>query len=333
MPRFNQQITESQQDLLDGITASATEINLTDGLTGTTALLNEATTFFNATDITGDEAETLTAGASSNADTLHTHLLLPFFEVPFNWGSSTGQGISQQIAFAPDYSDFYWSRGGSSMAIVIYRFTRDTTTGMYYYSGTIGNTAANYSTSVPCIFVTTDYVYAVGRNSATTDMKVSRFSRALAGETTFTISGTANTNAGGMACGNDSSFYVFSDGTGTTVAAYTLSGTTATRGADFTIATPQHQYVRGAYFDGTDIIIYDEANGAILRYNTSGTQQATQTRLMWPVNLTAQDERGFPIGLGPYITGAVYVVAVYTISDTTTNLNGLFFRGYAFDKP
>ena len=73
MPRFNQQITESQQDLLDGITASSTEINLTDGLTGTTALLNEATTFFNATDITGDEAETLTAGASSNASLIHYH--------------------------------------------------------------------------------------------------------------------------------------------------------------------------------------------------------------------------------------------------------------------
>ena len=40
---------------------------------GTFALLNEAQTFFNNTDITGSEAETLTDG--SNADSLHVHTL------------------------------------------------------------------------------------------------------------------------------------------------------------------------------------------------------------------------------------------------------------------
>ncbi len=43
--------------------------------TGTMALLNEAATFFTATDMTGAEAETLSSGETSNADTLHTHKL------------------------------------------------------------------------------------------------------------------------------------------------------------------------------------------------------------------------------------------------------------------
>lgn len=70
-PRFNQNITESQQDLIDGITASSTEINITDGLIATTAQLNEAGTFFGATDITGAEAEQLTDGSSATGKHYH----------------------------------------------------------------------------------------------------------------------------------------------------------------------------------------------------------------------------------------------------------------------
>ena len=48
--------TAAELNIMDGVTATATEINLIDGYTGTTANLN-----------------TITAGAASNADTLHTH--------------------------------------------------------------------------------------------------------------------------------------------------------------------------------------------------------------------------------------------------------------------
>jgi hypothetical protein len=65
--------TYLQKALLAAITASASELNILDGFTGTTALLNEAATFFGATDISGAEAETLTSGAASNAESLHTH--------------------------------------------------------------------------------------------------------------------------------------------------------------------------------------------------------------------------------------------------------------------
>jgi len=59
-PRFNQNITEAQQDLLDGITASAAELNALDGYNGDVDDLNEMEAFFGATDITGAEAESLT---------------------------------------------------------------------------------------------------------------------------------------------------------------------------------------------------------------------------------------------------------------------------------
>jgi len=60
-----------QKTLLNSITASAVELNILDGFTGTTSNLNEASTFFGATDISGAEAETLSNGSS--ADALHTH--------------------------------------------------------------------------------------------------------------------------------------------------------------------------------------------------------------------------------------------------------------------
>lgn len=73
MPRFNRTLTEAQFDLIAAITASATEINLIDGYTGTTADLNEMSAIVQATNITGSELETLSASTTSNADSLHTH--------------------------------------------------------------------------------------------------------------------------------------------------------------------------------------------------------------------------------------------------------------------
>lgn len=73
-PRFNRTAPESFYDLLVAITASASELNVLDGATGVTAaLLTEMATFFASTDITPAEAETLTAGTTSDASTLHNH--------------------------------------------------------------------------------------------------------------------------------------------------------------------------------------------------------------------------------------------------------------------
>lgn len=82
-PRFNQQITEAQQDMLDtltaaavdklvAITSSAAELNTLDGYTGDVNDLNEMETFFGATDITGAEAEALTDGSVVD-ETRHSH--------------------------------------------------------------------------------------------------------------------------------------------------------------------------------------------------------------------------------------------------------------------
>jgi len=71
-PYFFHTVKEASKDLLESITASASEINQLDGATITASQLTEAGTFFANTDMTGAEAETLTDG--SDADSLHVHL-------------------------------------------------------------------------------------------------------------------------------------------------------------------------------------------------------------------------------------------------------------------
>jgi len=69
---YNSQLPSAgQKALLDGITSDAAEINTLDGYTGDVNDLNEMSTFFQATDISGAEAETLTDG--SDAAGLHGH--------------------------------------------------------------------------------------------------------------------------------------------------------------------------------------------------------------------------------------------------------------------
>lgn len=70
-PYFFHTIKEADKDLLEAITASAAELNKLDGWAGTQANLTEMSSFFDATDISGAEAETLTDG--SDADALHSH--------------------------------------------------------------------------------------------------------------------------------------------------------------------------------------------------------------------------------------------------------------------
>lgn len=76
----------SAVNLIEGITASAVEINNLDGYTGSTALLNESATFFGATDITGAEAEKLTDGSNINSDSLHEH-----------WGDGSSTSVTSDL--------------------------------------------------------------------------------------------------------------------------------------------------------------------------------------------------------------------------------------------
>ncbi len=68
--------------------------------TGTMALLNEATTFFNATDITGAEAETLTASITSNAASLHAHYIKATASDTLMVSADTERSTSSAAAYA-----------------------------------------------------------------------------------------------------------------------------------------------------------------------------------------------------------------------------------------
>jgi len=76
---------------------------------GTFALLNEAQTFFGASDISGAEAETLTDG--SNADSLHTHLLNAYPE--------TGIGITDDSIVFIDAGDSNANKKVSCQSFVL----------------------------------------------------------------------------------------------------------------------------------------------------------------------------------------------------------------------
>lgn len=90
VPRFDSFITPAVKALVEAITADAAEINKLDGYTGTTANLNEMAAIVDATDITGAELETLSAGVNSNADPEHTHpSLKPTFSSTSEWGLNT----------------------------------------------------------------------------------------------------------------------------------------------------------------------------------------------------------------------------------------------------
>lgn len=339
VPRFDSFITPAIKALVEAITADAAEINKLDGYTGTTANLNEMAAIVAATDITGAELETLSAGVNSNADTLHTHTVLPPFFPATDWmnGATIPTNPTFQVTSDPtgDYLYSAFLSGSSPNKLVdIKRYDRDAITGNYYYNGVFASLTETGSdigsgTTWAGVCAGTTYVYVAVENSANSNIAIYRFAKDLSGETTMTISGTASTNNGKLA-GNDTVLYVSEESTSTNVKPYTISGTTATRGTDFAIAT-QSQYRRGWWFDGTDLLFAD-ANDLlkVKRYNVSGTLQATSLAQIYTE--TSFFEAGTPVGIGFFKTGAIYLIASRKQTDGTT-IETFTIEGVGITKP
>lgn len=91
-----------QKTLLDGITASYAEINALDGYTGDVNDLNEMSDFFQNTDATGTEVESLTDG-SGIGSTLHYHLI-KFGKATRSMSTASGnQTIAHGLGVTPRY--------------------------------------------------------------------------------------------------------------------------------------------------------------------------------------------------------------------------------------
>lgn len=233
------------------------------------------------------------------------------------WASASSTTRPNQFCISPDGQYMYSAqvRGTSpNISITVYRFTRDARTGMYYYDGTsvtlnqsglneIGSNG-NDSNKTCGITCGATYVWVSTIANGNANIIFYRFSQALTGKQAMTISGTALT-AMGFLCGDDSNLYLATDySTNTTIAQYSISGTTATRGTDITVGD-QGQYRHGPYFDGTYIYYMDHNNrNEINKYNTSGTLQSTTSLQLFADSVT----EGWGAGMGIKQNGELYLI-------------------------
>jgi len=302
-----------------------------DELTGgnaslTVANLNEAATFFANTDITGAEAETLTDG--SDADTIHYHAHL---------GETTIHSISgfptadiHQITTDQNGDNLYIlvSVGNDpNFNIKIYRFSRDTATGVYYYTTdnvVLDGDVAGLEDGAgkgSGLCVGTTYVWLSVIDDAETDIKIYRYDLDLTNQTSITISGSALGAGVSKMAGDDNNLWLAAITASTTVATYSISGTTATRGSDITIGDGGNT-VSGFYYDGTDLN-YSIAT-AIKRYDTTGTLQGTSTQTIFDDHLGSAVEIGTVYGLGEnFILGSndfLYQFAIGALDGTNWDI-------------
>jgi len=301
----------------------------------TTAIATETTNFFSATDISGSEAETLTDG--SVADTLHSHST-PAFMMTANDGAGGAANGARQVSMAKDGRDFYVSTPDGASHINIEQFKKDTETGLFYFFNSAQMTFSNNVNSAG-LAVGDTYIYGADLKAGGADIEIQRMDRDLTGEITMTIAGTANTNIGARVAGDDTNIYYWTD-TSTNMDTYTVSGTTATRGASF--AMPMAENTIWAFdFDGTDLLtVKDDDFGAgtppgqeIERIDTAGVSQGTVERGFYnPDGSTTADEEGISVGFAYRNDTTIYLVGEFDVVDPAA-ITGSEFRLFAVTKP
>lgn len=268
-PRFNQNITEAQQDLLDGITASASEINITDGLTATTAQLNEAGTFFGATDITGAEAETLTSASTSNADSLHTHAsLISSFVFSPTFDSASSSSVIRSCGFSDATEDILAvgvSQSSTDVAYIVgIRMSEDAGSSPYINTITSSSLPAASTPSTTDVLLIGSDVWA----SESTGSEIRKNGSAV------TFSGTARYGCLGHNNTDGQLLVMYST---TKIAKFTgISGTTITNASDdVTLDTAVTQI--GFVFDDANnqYVCVDTTANVLRKFNSSGTTIST----------------------------------------------------------
>lgn len=285
----------------------------------TAAVLNEAATFFASTDITASEAETLTGGASSNADSLHTHQLAPGFQ-QINTGLAATLNCGQ-AAYDAATGNFYLAiKTTAGTSFDIYRFNIGTYSRTWQKTTDTVSSGSFDGAANGGLMVGATYVWLVGRATGGGDIRIVRFAKDLTGAQVMTISGTANTDLHVSVTGDDSTLYVKSATSSTRLAVYTISGTTATRGADISLTS-----------GGDDMCIYDGSKfysfakgspSSFRRYAfAGGAAEATITRhLAEADNLAINDGSGMSlIGFNSYNTNTFIVFLIHLEELGTTD--------------
>ena len=298
----------------------------------TVANFNEAMTFFDATDITGAEAETLSSG-TLDADALHIHASIPSYSENIENIYSATLGRFQ-FTVNPAQTFGYLAVRFSSDGFIIRRFTIDPLTKLFIRDGVTatvtGSPAFSDITSVG-IVATSSFVYAVGAGSS--NIVLIRLPTDLSTQTQFTISGTAYTTPDIIsACGDDSNLYLKTN-TATQLLVYALSGTTATRGTDITL-TSAVSGVTG--FDGTKFYNFESSGGIIRKYAIGGGSPESSTTRFFAsegnqlgVNSVEVTTNG-AVGIVP-IGRFLLCVGAAAVNETTNDR--IFIRFYKISKP
>lgn len=234
--------------------------------------LDEANTFFGATDITGAEAETLTAGANSDASSLHRHVYTGMQRLMLNSTLDANRLYTTAATKHNDDSVLVVVESGAAQLSRLTRFAKNAS-GIYVRTHQVSvasvPTKANWTRAYPVIVG--DYVYLCYCDNTSVGI-VRRFDLAdLANETGMTFSGSAFLYAGNQnpAFTDGTSLYVNRGNTNADKSfyRYTISGTTLTNAATVTYAAA------GADVDTTVGIACDGAH-VFFAYFSTGTTVA-----------------------------------------------------------
>ena len=242
-PRYNQQLTEDQQDALVGTSGTPSTSNryVTNDDTAAAATANKLARRNATGDVTVPTTPTSSTDAASKA-------YVDALGVPpsFQYIGDTNTNI---LGMASDSTgaNMYMARYNGTNQFTLVRFAQDTTTKQYYFAENapafvIGG--ASIGTTTNCgIAVVGSFVYVV------TGAYVTRFASTniAAGGTAMTISGTAPTGTSNQPMFTNGTDLIICNNASTTWYRYTISGTTITNAA--TLTGPAAR--TGAWSDGS----------------------------------------------------------------------------------
>lgn len=299
-PRFDQQLTEDQQDALAGSSGVPSATNK----------------FVTEEDVAEDTASKAVRRKSDSNITVPASPTASTDAVSKSYADSVGalkeqligngSGDIMGIGFSQDGTQMFTTYFNANNQFSIVRWAKDTTTGQYYQVGDsiatiVGSAIFTSGTTVQGIAVIGSYVYVsmtsyVYRFSAT---------NVAGGGTNLTISGTAPSGNPCAMYTDGTSLYINS-GSGTTWYRYTISGTTITNAQ--TLTGPSGY--TGAWSDGTKAYLY---NGTTLgRYAlTLGSVEASTA-----ITTSTFGTAGYIRGVGYASSACVYLASVNLVTST-----------------
>lgn len=313
-PRYNQQLTEDQQDALVGTsgTPSATNKYVTNDDTATAATANKVARRLaggNITIVTESQGNNSTNAASTAyVDTALSNLTTKTPAQFLSYAAASTANATCTTAYTgfSTTEPLFILGGSTGVAGYITRCLKRADGSLV-----ITHTATPTGSSNNAVygFVLGSYLYVVTNNAGTAT--VTRYDKAdLANATTMTISGTAFSSSATCTDGTK----VYNTIAGNQVREYTLSGTTLTSGS--TVSYTSIQTVLGTWCDGTYIYQID-TTGATYKYTIGNSARTTGTGL-YTVQYLANGTTAS--SSGGIIKEASNTADIYTFIGNTTAL-------------